>query len=193
MRDPSRQRRKSAFGAPMIGAIRSRQPAVGSIFRMGRCTAGSAGSAGPDPNKGGRPIGNHRPPRRCPGLCTTSPIASPKSGKSSQKQVKPVQAALPAPIAEVVVLQRENPHLVGSVQTWAPVKMAEREGFEPSAPAPPSLDNTATCKSEEVQSSPIASPNLGNESLDLEKIVRVWPSLRRELKAAIKAIVESAE
>ena len=71
--------------------------------------------------------------------------------------------------------------------------MAEREGFEPSPPAPPSIEFNAICKSEEALSSPIASPNLGKLSPELAKVVSAWPKLRLQLRAAILAIIASVE
>ena len=73
-----------------------------------------------------------------------------------------------------------------------PEAMAEREGFEPSPPAPPSLDVTATCRSGEAQSSPIASPNLGKLSPELAEIVAVWPSLAPEIQAALLTLARAA-
>ena len=64
-----------------------------------------------------------------------SPIAAPKSDKSSQKEDKPVQSDLAGAITEVRVFQRKTADLSNAVLTWGKLKMAEREGFEPSRSA----------------------------------------------------------
>ena len=71
--------------------------------------------------------------------------------------------------------------------------MAERGGFEPSPPAPPRLDATGVCESGEAPSSPIASSNAGQLCAELAKVVAVWGKLSAELRAAILAIIASAE
>jgi len=73
------------------------------------------------------------------------------------------------------------------------LKMAEREGFEPSRSATEVIEGKNSCECGQSPSSPTASPKFEYVGSDLEEIVRAWPSLRRELKAAIKAIVESAK
>lgn len=71
--------------------------------------------------------------------------------------------------------------------------MAEREGFEPAPPAPPSIEFNAACESREAQSSPIASPIVGKVCSELAIIVRAWGTLRPELRAAILAIIASVQ
>ncbi len=71
--------------------------------------------------------------------------------------------------------------------------MAEREGFEPSRSATEVADGKNSCQDKQPASSPIASPKSDKGCADLEKIVRAWPSLRSELKAAIIAIVGVAK
>ena len=72
-------------------------------------------------------------------------------------------------------------------------KMAEREGFEPSPPAPPSVNVSAICESGEAQSSPIASPNIGNVRQELSEIVETWPTLPESIRSAILALLRAAK
>ena len=70
--------------------------------------------------------------------------------------------------------------------------MAEREGFEPSPPAPPSLDVSAICENGEAQSSPIASPNVGNVQQELSEIVSAWPSLPEPIRQAVLTLLRAS-
>lgn len=71
-------------------------------------------------------------------------------------------------------------------------RLAERVGFEPTHPLRQDIESTGVCESGEASSSPLASLKSTPLSPELEKIVRAWATLRPELKAAIRAIVDSA-
>jgi integrase len=63
-----------------------------------------------------------------------SPIASPEPDKIGPSVGKPVQSELALGKAEVVPFRGETVPLGKAVPSWDNVKMAEREGFEPSVP-----------------------------------------------------------
>lgn len=78
-------------------------------------------------------------------------------------------------------------------QTRPNGKLAEREGFERSPPAPPSIYGKTVYESREAQSSPLASPNVGQLWAELATVVSAWGALDPASRAAVLAIVASAE
>jgi hypothetical protein len=63
-----------------------------------------------------------------------SPIASPKSDKVGQNVAKPVQVELELEGPKILPFRGETVDLAEAVPSWENLKVAEREGFEPSVP-----------------------------------------------------------
>ena len=73
------------------------------------------------------------------------------------------------------------------------LKMAEREGFEPSRSATDSIISDEVTDTGQGLSSPIASPNPAQLCSELAQVVHAWGTLSAELRAAILAIIGSAQ
>ena len=72
-------------------------------------------------------------------------------------------------------------------------KMADPEGFEPSACKPVTIDSKGNSEPLNSQSSLISSLKDGFDSPELGQVVNEWQFLNDALKQAILAIVESSK
>ena len=117
-----------------------------------------------------------------------SPLASPKSGQMCPKQGNAVQSDISPLVEKISVLRGEKPLLTAPVQQGPSVKMAEREGFEPSEPCgshafqASAFDHSATSP-EVLGRPPCGDASVGRRGLrrgvllhrSMAKIHTVWP------------------
>lgn len=71
------------------------------------------------------------------------------------------------------------------------MKMADREGFEPSQPESESVEEQFSCKTGDFRSSRPSSRSGGSNCPELAEIEAVWPKLSPEIQLAILAIARA--
>ena len=104
-----------------------------------------------------------------------------------------VQSDILPLVEKISVLRGEKPNLTAPDQQGPNVKMAEREGFELSQSVCDSVKCQDVNDTGKELSPPIAPPSRGQLCSELEQVVQAWGTLSNELRAAILAIIGSAQ